>query len=132
AAATAALHRVWVIEREAALLEAVIKVDRGSVEIQSALLIHQYGHAVVFELRIVGFVERVVESQVVRKTAAAAPYHTHAKAGRVGLILILQDLLDFFSGTLAQDNAHDGCSLVYVGDFGKFCRSAFRDRIFRR
>src|SRR5690606_21088669 len=95
AAASATLHRVRVVEREAPLVDAFVEVDSGAVEVQQALLVDGDPHAVLLDDVVLGVVGLVVEAEAVLKAAASAAGDTDAENGMLRHLLLGDDSLDF-------------------------------------
>ena len=94
AAAAAGLDDVRVVEDEPALLQAVVEVDDGAVEVGVELLVDGELDAVDVD-DPVALAGAGVEVQAVGETAAAAPLDADAKDGLLGQVLLGDDLLDF-------------------------------------
>src|SRR6478672_1369668 len=106
AAAAAGLHRVGILEGKAALLEPLVVVDRGAVQIERAFLVDDNRDAVILVLRVELLVELVVEPQVVAEAAAAAAHDANAQQRAFGRLLFVQYFLDFAGGPFAQNDGH--------------------------
>src|SRR5690349_17999453 len=111
AAAAARLDDVRVVEDEAALLEAVVEVDDGAVEVGVELLIDGELDAVDVDDPVL-LARAGVEIQAVGETAAAPPLDADAEHGLLGEVLVGDDLLDFGGGLFAQSHAHGRISLI--------------------
>src|SRR5262249_25523450 len=99
-------HGVRVIEREATLLEAVVVVDLGAVQVQIAFAIHNDSHTVAIGLGVILFIVVGVEAKAVFKTAATSGLDTNAhKRSRIALLIFHQPL-DFSGGLFGQQYSH--------------------------
>src|SRR5262249_43283219 len=87
AAAAAALDDVRVVEDKPALLQAVVKVDHGAVEVRVELLVYGELHAVDVD-HTVALGGLGVEVQAVREAGAAAPLHADAEDRPLGEVLV--------------------------------------------
>ena len=61
ATATAGLHSVWIVEGKALFFKALIPIDLQTVQIQCALLVHNYSDTVLFVTAVFGIVEIFIE-----------------------------------------------------------------------
>ena len=115
AAAAAALGHVRVVEREAALVDAVVEVDRGSVEIEIALLIDGHWDTVLFDDEVLGGIGLVIKSELVLKTTTTTAGDANSQDHACGHLLLVHDSLDFF-GCVFRDCDHVSCfSCVWKG-----------------
>ena len=115
AAATAALGDVRVIEREAALVDAVVEIDSRSVEVEIALLVDGDRNAVLFDDKVLGGIGLVIEAELVLKAATSATGDTDSQNHACGHLLLVHDSLDFF-GCVFRDCDHVSCfSYVWKG-----------------
>lgn len=115
AAAAAGLGHVRVVEREAALVEGVVEVDRGSVEVEVALLVDCDRDTVLFDDEVLGWIGLVIKAELVLEAAASATRDADSQ-NRVGRhLLLFHDSLDFF-GCVFRDCDHVSCfSCVWKG-----------------
>ena len=115
AAAAAGLGDVGVLEGEAALVDAVVEVDGGAVEVQVALLVDGDLHAVLFDDEVLGDIGLVIEAELVLESAATAAGDADPQHHAVGHLLLVHDPLDFL-GCVFGDFDHDSCfSCVWKG-----------------
>lgn len=101
AAATAAFRGVGVLESETLLFEAFVPIDRGSVEVQRTLFVHDDCDTMAFVFAVHFVVEAVVEVQRVAESAAATGRDADSQHHLFAEIMFLLVPLDFFGGSFA-------------------------------
>lgn len=106
ATATATLGGVGVFEREALLFEAFVPIDRGAIQVQSALFVDDNFDAMTIEFAVDLFIELVIEIQRIAETAATASGDSNSKDHVIAEIVFGLKPLHFFCGSFAQFDCH--------------------------
>jgi hypothetical protein len=105
---------IRVVEDEPALLQVVVEIDDGAVEVGVELLVHGEFNAMDVD-DAVGLGGVGVEVQAVGETAAPAPPNADAEHGAFGQVLAGDEPLDFVGGLFTQDHTHGNDLLVQDG-----------------
>ncbi len=95
ASAPTALHRVRIVEREAAFLEPLVKVDGRTVEEQGAFLVDGNSDAMLLGDMVRLFIGFHIEAETVLKTAASTTGNADSQNGLFRHLLLGNDSFDF-------------------------------------
>ena len=113
-AAAAGLHSVRILKREAPLFQAVVEINRSTVQVQIALLIHNDGDAMLLRPGVLGLVKLFVKLQRLVKSAASACRNPDSQKKRLGVELLILEHLFYFDGSpFGQHDTHRSLNSLF-------------------